>query len=80
MPSETVRMAQLRERIGFLWTRYREFVVYCLIGGSGVTLDCLVFAGLTIGLGWHYQLANAISVSCGIQANGPPVVALPLLL
>ncbi len=65
----TVKMAHLRERIGFLWTRYREFVVYCLIGGSGVTLDCLVFVGLTMGLGWHYQLANAISVSCGICNN-----------
>ena len=69
MPIEKTRMAHLRERIGFLWTRYREFVVYCLIGGSGVTLDCLVFMGLTIGLGWHYQLANAISVSCGICNN-----------
>ncbi len=52
-----------------LWCRYREFVVYGLIGGSGVTLDCLVFAGLVYGAGWHYQLANAVSVSCGICNN-----------
>lgn len=38
---------------GRLWARYREFVVYCLIGGSGVTLDCAVFAALTAGAGWR---------------------------
>ena len=34
-----------------LWRRYREFAVYCLIGGSGVALDCLVFAGLVLANG-----------------------------
>ena len=62
----TVKMAHLCERIGFLWTRYREFVVYCLIGGCGVTLYCLVFVLLSMGLGLHYQLAYAFSASCGI--------------
>lgn len=38
---------------GRLWARYREFVVYCLIGGSGVTLDCAVFAALTAGAEWR---------------------------
>ncbi|MGN0890887.1 MAG: GtrA family protein [Candidatus Spyradenecus sp.] len=52
-----------------LWTRYREFVLYCLIGGSGVALDCAVFAALTYGASWHYQAANAVSVSCGICNN-----------
>ncbi len=52
-----------------LWEKSREFVVYCLIGGSGVTLDCLVFTGLVYGFHWHYQLANIISVSCGICNN-----------
>lgn len=52
-----------------LWAQSREFVLYCLIGGSGVALDCVIFAGLTYGAGWHYQAANAVSVSCGICNN-----------
>ncbi len=52
-----------------LWARSREFVIYCVIGGSGVALDCVVFATLIYGCDWHYQLANALSVSCGICNN-----------
>ena len=52
-----------------LWAKYREFVVYCVIGVCGVTLDGVVFAALTYGCGWHYQAANAVSVSCGICNN-----------
>lgn len=55
--------------LSFCWTRYREFVIYCLIGGSGVALDCIVFAVLTCGVEWHYQIANVVSVSCGICNN-----------
>lgn len=57
------------ERLLLLWKKYREFFVYCIIGGTGVTLDCLVFAVLTYGVDLHYQLANAVSVSCGICNN-----------
>lgn len=52
-----------------LWARYREFAAYCLIGGSGVALDCVAFAVLARGFGWHYQAANAVGVSCGICNN-----------
>ncbi|MEG2415372.1 MAG: GtrA family protein [Kiritimatiellia bacterium] len=50
-------------------SRYREFLIYCLIGCCGVTLDCVVFAFLTRGFAMHYQIANVISVSCGICNN-----------
>ncbi len=52
-----------------LWERYREFFLYCLIGGSGVLLDCAVFTLLTCLCDVHYQLANVVSVSCGICNN-----------
>ncbi len=52
-----------------LWEKSREFVVYCLIGGSGVALDCILFTTLVYGGEWHYQIANILSVSCGIFNN-----------
>ena len=76
----TVKMAHLRERIESLWTRYREFVVYCLIGGSGVTLDCQGGAWLR-GMVWCCLLPL---VSGGIAVSGLPFklslfsVALPI--
>lgn len=55
----------LRQLLG----RHRAFLLYCLIGGSGVALDCGVFWALTAVGGLHYQAANAIGVSCGICNN-----------
>ena len=45
-----------------------ELVRYCVIGVSGATLDALLFYLLTH-IGIHYQIANLISVSCGIVNN-----------
>ena len=49
--------------------RYRELVVYCIIGCTGATLDFVVYAGLIKWTGLHYQLANFVSVSLGIVNN-----------
>ncbi len=49
--------------------RIREFLLYCIIGCSGVFLDFLIFTILCTGFEWHYQLANAIGVTCGICNN-----------
>ena len=43
--------------------------LYCLIGCTGATLDFSVYAALTELLGWYYQVANFVSVSCGIINN-----------
>ena len=45
-----------------------ELVRYCVIGVSGATLDAVLFYMLTR-IGIHYQIANLISVSCGIVNN-----------
>ena len=49
--------------------KYRELIVYCMIGCTGATLDFVIYALLTHCLGWHYQLANVLSVSFGIVNN-----------
>lgn len=48
---------------------YRAFVVYCFIGVTGVCLDFLIYYLLTQMCDVHYQVANAIGVSCGICNN-----------
>ena len=49
--------------------KYRELIVYCLIGCTGATLDFVVYFTL-MRFGWfHYQVANFISVSMGIVNN-----------
>lgn len=50
------------------YRRNREFVLYCLIGLSGVTADFLVFLALTQ-VGIDPLVATFISVSCGIINN-----------
>ena len=49
--------------------RYRELVVYCMIGCTGAGLDFVIYAILTGYCGLHYQIANFISVSFGIINN-----------
>lgn len=52
-----------------LMSKYRELIVYCMIGCTGATLDFVVYASLTHGVGLHYQIANFLSVSFGIINN-----------
>ena len=52
-----------------LLKKYRELVVYCMIGCTGATLDFVVYAFLTSYVGLHYQLANFIGVPFGIVNN-----------
>lgn len=58
----------LRKALGVL-NRYRELIVYCIIGSTGATLDFIVYALLTNCVGMHYQFANFLSVSFGIINN-----------
>ncbi|MGD1086595.1 MAG: GtrA family protein [Verrucomicrobiota bacterium] len=47
----------------------RLFVVYCLIGLSGVTLDYACYYALVNWAGVYYLLANAVSCTLGISNN-----------
>ena len=49
--------------------RYRELIVYCMIGCTGALLDFLVYSILIRCFAVHYQFANFISVSFGIVNN-----------
>ena len=48
-----------------IFARNRQFILYCLIGGTGVTLDFLVYSTLVGMAGWHVQYANALGYACG---------------
>jgi putative flippase GtrA len=43
----------------------RQFLLYCLIGASGATLDFLVYSAVVKWGGGHYQIANAIGYASG---------------
>lgn len=49
--------------------RYRTFLLYAVIGCSGVTLDLVLFLLLYNGIGLHEQVATAISTTAGITNN-----------
>lgn len=55
--------------IGDTARRYRELVVYCIIGCTGAGLDFVIYIAFTSLLGIHYQLANFLSVTFGIVNN-----------
>ena len=50
--------------LSWLKTR-RQFVVYCVIGVSGVTLDFLVYSLLVKETRLHYEIANAVGYAAG---------------
>ena len=58
-----------RRRLPHLWELHRTFILYALIGASGVTLDLVLFLVLHNALGMHEIAANAISVTAGITNN-----------
>ena len=45
--------------------RNRQFILYCAIGASGVTLDFLVYSLLLKMAGLNYQAANAAGYTSG---------------
>jgi putative flippase GtrA len=61
--------SRLRAPLRELWQRYRTFVVYQLIGVSGVLLDLVLFLVLYNAAGMDAQLATVISTSAGIINN-----------
>jgi putative flippase GtrA len=59
----------MKARAMTLWKglrlRNRQFVLYCAIGASGVTLDFCLYALLVWLAGMHHQFANAIGYTSG---------------
>lgn len=51
------------------FARYRQFLLYCVIGVIGVSLDYASYALMIRYLHFGYLLANCISVSLGISNN-----------
>lgn len=60
---------KIRALILYYKDKYKYFIKYSLIGVTGVTLDITIFFLLHQKLGMYYQVANIISVSCGITNN-----------
>lgn len=55
--------------IQVLLKKYNHFIVYSIIGVSGVALDMALFVLLSGPVGLNHQVANIISTSVGITNN-----------
>lgn len=55
--------------LGALWAKYRNFLLYAVIGCSGVVLDMALFFVLFNAAGMDEQVANVISTTAGITNN-----------
>lgn len=51
------------------YSRFRNLILYGIIGSCTATLDFLIFTALTQGLNLYYIIANIISCSTGILCS-----------
>ncbi|MBO7491515.1 MAG: GtrA family protein [Bacteroidales bacterium] len=58
----------MKINLGDLWNKYRNFILYCLIGVVNTGVDFGVFT-LLRWFGLHYLVANLISYHCGIVCS-----------
>jgi putative flippase GtrA len=64
------RIASLASgRVGQAALKHRQFLLYCLIGATGVTIDVVLFALGTKVLGLGVLLANFLAISIAIINN-----------
>ena len=56
----------LRDIVVQLYSKYRNLILYGIIGGLSVSIDFAVFGLLTHFFPEYYLLANIVSVNCGI--------------
>lgn len=49
--------------------RFRNLILYGIIGCGSAALDFMLYTFLLMVLGWHYLLANCISVLAGITTS-----------
>lgn len=59
----------LIELIKALYSKFRNLILYGIIGSCTATLDFLIFTGLTQWTPIHYIIANIISCSTGILCS-----------
>lgn len=55
-------------KIRYLFDRYRNFILYAVIGGFCATLDFCIFS-LLVCLGVELLISNAIGIVCGIVTS-----------
>lgn len=51
------------------YKKFRNLILYCIIGGCTATLDFLIFTGITQYTSIHYIIANVISCFTGILCS-----------
>ena len=59
----------VREFLTALYSRYRNLILYGIIGACTASLDFLIFTALTRWTALHYIIANVISCSTGIMCS-----------
>lgn len=59
----------MKHLISSIYTRFRNLILYGVIGSCTSLLDFLVYTMLTSGLGVYYLFANCISVVIGITTS-----------
>ena len=59
----------ISELIKALYSKFRNLILYGIIGSCTATLDFLIFTGLTQWTPIHYIIANMISCSTGILCS-----------
>lgn len=60
---------KVQELIAALYAKFRNLILYGIIGSCTATLDFLIFTGLTQWAPVHYIIANVISCSTGILCS-----------
>lgn len=61
-------MNPISQQIASLYKKYRNFILYCVIGVINTGVDLGVFSLLCY-TGLHYLIANIISYHCGILCS-----------
>ncbi len=59
----------IRELLKALYSKFRNLILYGIIGCCTASLDFLIFTGLTQWTSIHYIVANVISCSTGILCS-----------
>lgn len=59
----------MKHIISNIYTRFRNLILYGVIGSCTAFLDFIVYTMLTSGLEVHYLIANCISVVIGITTS-----------
>lgn len=60
---------KVKEIINILYNKFRNLILYGIIGCCTATLDFLIFTGLTQLASLHYIVANVISCGIGILCS-----------